>query len=177
MSGFANKITALGKKNGYQHLWLTGKATPAEGLAKITWLNDNGRFYTQTAIVDGKTEALFTRIGANDPNFNLRNESGFIYRKKAAKSHRFVSVLEPHGEYNPSKEFTLSAKSTVSDLRFSLDNNVNVIKVELSSGHRYLLAINTGDLVEKNSETNFSYQQVNYTFNGRFNLFKLNVQQ
>jgi hypothetical protein len=68
-----SSLPVLGKKNGYQHLWLTAQATPEKGLAKVTWLNDNGKFYTQTSLVDGNTDVMFTRIGANDPNFNLRN--------------------------------------------------------------------------------------------------------
>lgn len=173
MSGFTNNLTALGNKNGYQHLWLTGQATPKAGLAKITWLNDNGKFYTQTAIVDGDTDALFTRIGANDPNFNLRNESGFLFRKKAAKNHQFVSVLEPHGEYNPSKEYTLVANSQVSDLSFEQTGDISLVEVQLKSGKNYLLAINNTSI----EQTTFKYQQVEYKFNGRFNLFKLPSQQ
>ena len=177
MLGFTDNLAALGKDNGYQHLWLTGQATPAKGLSKITWLNDNGRFYTQTAIVDGETETLFTRIGANDPHFNLRNESGFIYRKKSAKNHRFVSVLEPHGEYNPSKEYTLSARSKVSGLHFHQQDDLKLVEVELTNGNHYLLAINTNKVIENKIEKNFSYQQANYTFTGRFNLFQLNAKQ
>ena len=60
---------ALGKKNGYQHLWLKGQATPEKGLAKVSWLNENGRFYTQTSLVNGDESFMFTQIGANDPNW------------------------------------------------------------------------------------------------------------
>ncbi|TRX54584.1 alginate lyase family protein [Thalassomonas sp. M1454] len=173
MAGFGNNLKALGNNNGYQHLWLTGQATPKAGIAQITWLNDNGRFYTQSSLVDGSTDALFTRVGANDPNFNLRNESGFIYRKNAVKNHRFVSVLEPHGEYNPSKEYTLSANPKVSNLSFEQVNNISLVTVQLKNGAQYLLAINNNT----SEKSTFKYQQVEYKFNGRFNLFKLPSQK
>lgn len=166
---FTKQIAALGENNGYQHLWLTAKSTPPSGIAKITWLNDNGRFYTQTAIVDGKTEALFTRIGANDPNFNLRNEAGFIYRKKNTKAHSFVSVLEPHGEYNPAKEFTLSAQSNVSALSYETQNGIDIVELGLSNGTRYLLAINN----KANADAKFTYKNNDYQFDGRFSLIQL----
>ena len=164
-------ISALGDKNGYQHLWLTANSQPEKGLAKVTWLNDNGKFYTQTAIVDGNTEVLFTRIGANDPQFNLRNESGFIYRKKATKQHRFISVLEPHGQYNPSKEFTIAAQSTITALSYQIEGDIELIEVGLTTGQRYLLAFNRK--LAKNTNTTFTYQHNNFSFNGQFQLFKL----
>ena len=49
ISANTQQLTALGQNNGYQHLWLKGEATPEAGLAKVSWLNDNGRFYTQTS--------------------------------------------------------------------------------------------------------------------------------
>lgn len=164
-------LSSLGQKNGYQHLWLTAKSQPEKGLAKITWLNENGKFYTQTAIVDGDTEVLFTRIGANDPNFNLRNESGFVYRKKETKHHQFISVLEPHGQYNPSKEFTVAAKSTIESLAHQIIGDIELVEIGLVQGPRYLLAFNR-EITKKQSNT-FTYQNNNFSFNGRFKLFEL----
>lgn len=172
LSTSTKSLEALGHKNGYQHLWLTAQSQPDAGISKITWLNDNGKFYTQTSIVDGKTDVLFTRIGANDPYFNLRNESGFIYRKQQAKTHSFVSVLEPHGEYNPSKEYTLSATSKVTSMSHTKLGHVELVEVELVGGERYLLAINQGTEMQKNQT--FEYQNNHFSFNGRFTLFELN---
>ena len=92
-----NRLQPIGTDNGYQHLWLKAKANPERGAAKISWLNDNGRFYTQTNLVESDEAILFTQIGANDPNFNLRNEQGYIRRVNAAKNYQFISILERHG--------------------------------------------------------------------------------
>jgi oligo-alginate lyase len=164
-------LSALGQKNGYQHLWLTAKSQPEKGLAKVTWLNDNGKFYTQTAIVDGEADVLFTRIGANDPHFNLRNESGFIYRKKDARQHKFISILEPHGQYNPSKEFTVAAESTIANVAHQIKGDIELVEIGLVQGHRYLLAFNR--TVTEQQENTFIYQNNNFSFNGRFKLFEL----
>ncbi len=171
-NAFSESLTALGKGNGYQHLWLTAQSAPKAGLAQITWLNNNGRFYTQSSIVDGDTQLLFTRVGANDPDFNLRNEAGFIYRKQGVKNHTFISVLEPHGEYNPSKEFTISAQSNVSQLRFEQIGEIEVVEVTLNNSGRYLLAINSQGI----GMTTFNYKNNEYKFEGRFTLFKLHNQ-
>jgi len=164
------KIKPLGSDNGYQHLWLLATSKPEQGLAKVQWLNDNGRFYTQTSLVSGNEEFLFTQIGANDPDFNLRNENGFIRRVNGVNKHQFVSVLEPHGEYNPSKEFTLEAGSRVTGLDVSNLAELTLVSLEIA-GLRYLVAINNAAKV---AEKEFTYQQDTYSFNGRLAIFLLN---
>ncbi len=124
----SQQMTALGKKNGYQHLWLRAQARPEKGLAKVTWLNENGRFYTLSSLVNGEESFLFTQVGANDPNFNLRNEHGFIRRVKGVNRHQFISILEPHGEYNPSKEYTLVAQSRLSALSHTQQGELTLIE-------------------------------------------------
>lgn len=164
-----NTLSALGEKNGYQHLWLKGQGKPAQGLAKVSWLNDNGRFYTQTSAVNGDESFLFTQIGANDPNFNLRNEQGFIRRVSGKTQHQFVSVLEPHGEYNPSKEYTLEATSKVTALALTQQGNLTLVRIEIA-GSAYLIAINQ----QGKQDSTFSYQNNRYSLRGIFAVFALN---
>ncbi|NMH60278.1 heparinase II/III domain-containing protein [Alteromonas ponticola] len=133
---------AVGKKNGYQHLWLTASGTPDSGLAKVTWLNENGRFYTVSNLVDGRETFLFAQTGANDPDFNLRNEKTIIRRVADSPRHTFFAVLEPHGEYNPSEEYTLNADSDVSSIQYSKEGSLNLVEVEIAE-HRYLIALDT----------------------------------
>lgn len=166
-------LPVLGKDNGYQHLWLKAQAQPKVGLSQITWLNDNGRFYTNSSIMDGDASILFTQIGANDPLFNLRNENAFINRKAKAKNHTFVSVLETHGEYNPSKEFTLEAVSKIQQLSHQKINDIDVVTVNFSDKETYLLAFNSTENVNKNHKNTFSFNGSKYEFNGRFKLFDI----
>ncbi|GEA13054.1 hypothetical protein KUL49_34290 [Alteromonas sp. KUL49] len=171
LSANTDQLPALGEDNGYQHLWLRATGTPESGLARVTWLSDNGRFYSQTSLVDGDESFLFTQIGANDPNFNLRNENGFVRRVSGKKTHRFVSLLEPHGEYNPSKEYTLEATSSLESLSVTDQGSVTVVHVTLAS-NEYLVAINHAS--EVSEQTQISFQNKTYLLNGHLGVFQLN---
>jgi len=155
----------LGNQGGYEHLWLTASAKPESENAKVTWLNSNGRFYTQTSVADDNTHILFTQTGANDPSFNLRNQSAFIQRVENVKKHQFISVIEPHGEYNPSKEYTLQGTSRVSHISSEKLANVQVVEIKFVNGKTTLLAINQNKELSKQS---FSYKGKKHTFSGRY---------
>ncbi|WP_252728274.1 heparinase II/III family protein [Alteromonas sp. C1M14] len=172
LRAYTDQISALGKQFGYQHLWLKGKATPEKGLAKVSWLNENGRFYTQTSLVDGDEAFLFTQIGANDPNFNLRNENGFIRRVTDANEHTYISVLEPHGEYNPSKEYTLDATSKVTELAYSKEGTVSMTKLTIAGKH-YLIAINHADSSTMTNKTTFKYNNQDFALDGRLAVYAI----
>lgn len=166
------QMQPVGDKNGYQHLWLKGAAKPEKGLAKVTWLNDNGRFYTLTSLVNGDESFLFTQLGANDPNFNLRNEQGFIRRVKQQKRHNFVSVLEPHGEYNPSKEYTLEATSRISSLIHTEQDDLSLVNITIAN-IQYLAVINHSKDKLKHK---FKYKNKSFSLNGRLAVYVLNGQ-
>ncbi|MCK7598146.1 heparinase II/III family protein [Microbulbifer sp. CAU 1566] len=173
LQGFTDSLKALGTNNGFQHLWLKARGKPESGLAQVTWLNDNGRFYTQSSLVDGETELLFTELGANDPNFNLRSEKGFITRRDGVKTHTFVSVLEPHGEYNPSREFTLEAESQVQALQHRQAGDLELIAIGMKDGATQLLAYNRSSNVPEDLENIFEYDGRQYQFSGRAKLFQI----
>ena len=166
-------LPVLGEENGYQHLWLKAQAQPKAGLSQITWLNDNGRFYTSSTVMDGDSSMLFTQIGANDPLFNLRNENAFINRKENTKNYTFISVLEPHGEYNPSKEFTIAAVSSIKALAHQKIKNIDVVDISFKSGERYVLAFNAAEKIKSNQINTFLFNGSKYQFEGRFKLFEI----
>ncbi|WP_353537457.1 heparinase II/III family protein [Colwellia sp. KU-HH00111] len=166
-------LGVLGEANGYQHLWLKAQAQPNAGLAQITWLNDNGRFYTSSSIMDGDASFLFTQIGANDPLFNLRNENAFINRKATSKNHTFVSILEPHGEFNPAKEFTVNAVSRVQTLSHQKNKDIDIVELTTTGGKRYLLAFNAAENVNNKQSNTFLFNGTKYQFSGRFKWFEV----
>jgi hypothetical protein len=104
----------LGAKNGYEHLWVEADGV-ADGPVQISWLNGN-RYYTLTAAADAATHVYFTRIGASDPDFNLRPEPGLLFRRNA-QATVFASVLEPHGVFDPVKEFSVGARPTITGVK------------------------------------------------------------
>lgn len=134
-------MKVLGKENGYQHLWVEAFANKINGMASTTWMNDK-RFYTWSFLADQNTELYFCLIGANDPKFNLRAEQGLMIRQKAVKKHNFFSVLELHGNYNPSSEAVTNSSSSLESMEIVFqDEEVTGIQLRLKDGALMLLLV------------------------------------
>lgn len=123
----------LGEDNGYQYLWKVGEAELDAALAQTTILLDR-RFYTMTSAVPEGTDVILTELGANDPNFNLRREPALILRGPRAKSFFTATIFEPHGEYNPTDEFTLSSRSQVDRVDLVAGDEASWVRVHLKTG-------------------------------------------
>jgi len=105
----------LGKSNGYQHLFKEATAISNGDNIKMNWLLNN-RFYTYSAVTSNNDEIIMARIGANDPEFNLRHEPTLIVRKKNTKDAVFVSTIESHGTYSPVSELAVNAYSNIKSI-------------------------------------------------------------
>ncbi len=128
-------LSALGKKNGYQHLYVEGQGSPGADNTKFSWMG-HGKFYTLTAVTEDSDELLFTRIGANDPEFNLRRDAAFMLRRKAAGDTIFATVVEPHGSYSPVSELALDSNSNIAALNVVHDDeNYTAVAIEDLEGH------------------------------------------
>ncbi len=134
----------LGFKNGYEYLWRVGEASSVRGISQITWLLGSV-FYSVTSAVPENTKIIFAEIGANDPDFNLRREPAFILRANRDDGVSFVSVIEPHGDYNPTVEYTLNSHSNVKSVRHFESGSDEYIQIETKAGARVGLAI-SGDM-------------------------------
>ncbi len=168
ITAHVDSLKPVGKANGYQHLWHKATANPQAGIAKVTWLNDNGRFYTHSSLSNAEETYLFAQIGANDPNFNLRNEEAFIRRVRNKTSYQFLSVLEPHGDYNPSKEYTIQAESKLSGLSISQEESVTLVQIDIADVS-YLVAVNQSDDLEQTIQ----YHNNTFSMNGRLAVYEL----
>ncbi|NRD24422.1 alginate lyase family protein [Winogradskyella litoriviva] len=116
-------LKPLGTKNGYQHLYVEGVAKANKDNSKFSWLNNN-KFYSLTTVTDNNDEILFTRIGANDPEFNLRRDPSLLLRRKNSKNTLFVTTIESHGNYSPVTESALNSKSNISSVKVLLDTKL-----------------------------------------------------
>jgi hypothetical protein len=135
------KLRPLGKKNGYQHLYLEGKGKPSSDNAKFSWLG-NGKFYTLTSATDKSDELLLTRLGANDPEFNLRRDAGFVIRRKNSDDTLFVSVIETHGSYSPVSEASLNSNSNIASLEVvSDDDSYTAVSITDVKGNEQLFIL------------------------------------
>jgi hypothetical protein len=89
---------------------------------------------------------MFTRIGANDPDFNLRRDAGFMIRRNNVADTIFVSVIEPHGSYNPVSELAVNSKSSIAALRvLHNDDDYTVVSIEDVHGQQSVFALAKND--------------------------------
>jgi hypothetical protein len=136
-----NSKKVLGENNGFQHLWNDASFNCKDPLAAVTIMNGT-RFYTLTMVTDSKSEIVFVSTGANDPDFNLRNEQGIILRKKQSSAPVFLSVLEAHGEYQPGNETVDQSSGSVRNIELLASQpDCSVLKVTLSDGSKFRMAL------------------------------------
>ncbi|XMO87614.1 alginate lyase family protein [Algibacter sp. AS12] len=143
-------LKTLGSKNGYQHLFVEGSAKAQSENSKLSWLN-KGKFYTLTTVTSNTDDLLFTRIGANDPEFNLRREAAFLLRRKNVKNTTFVSTIEAHGGYSPVTESAVNSNSNITNLKVVLDNAdyTAIVITNLNGVSKLFITANT----KQNKET------------------------
>jgi hypothetical protein len=135
------QLTVFGDTYGYQHLWKEAEGIAAAESVQFTWLN-NRKFYTITTATNKKDEIILARIGANDPEFNLRKDPSLIIRKKESKNAVYASIIESHGKYDPVKEVANNAYSNFSKIEVIKSSaNYTVIKIQFKGGKEKLLII------------------------------------
>ncbi|MBL7560851.1 alginate lyase family protein [Olleya sp. YSTF-M6] len=142
-------LKPLGSKNGYQHLYLEGSGKASEDNTKFSWFNNN-KFYSLTTETSAKDELLFARIGANDPEFNLRRDPALILRAKNSKNRTFVSVIEAHGSYSPVSESAVNSNSSIKLIKTVLDSeDYTAIEITNINGNvKLFITSNTNNLKE-----------------------------
>ncbi|MBT8071467.1 MAG: heparinase II/III family protein [Gammaproteobacteria bacterium] len=139
------QLSVLGDKNGYQHLHVEGRGKPVSGNTRFSWMA-NRKFYTLTSVADAADEILFTRLGANDPEFNLRRDPAFMVRRNGAGNTVFVTVVEPHGSYSPVSENALNSNSNIAELKLVHDDeNYTAVSIEDMQGHTSIFIMSNMD--------------------------------
>jgi len=138
-------LKALGKKNGYQHLYLEAVATANSDNAQFSWMN-NSQFYTLTMATEHDDEILLTRIGANDTDFNLRKDPGIILRRSNTKSTLFASLIEPHGSYSTVTESARNSNSNIAQLTVLQDDEkYTAVTIKTVTGDTRLFIVSNQD--------------------------------
>lgn len=159
-------LEPLGSKNGYQHLWKEGFASVKDKNTKFTWMNNN-QFYSLTSITSSNDQIILARIGANDPEFNLRRDPTFIIRKKDTQNTTFVTALETHGSYGYVSESAKNSYSNIDQLEIVFQDTIYIgIKITDKKGIKTLLLLNTkiNDALQKN-EINLDNKVYKWTGN------------
>ncbi len=160
-------LNALGNKNGYQHLYVEGTAKAYSDNSKLSWLN-KGKFYSLTSVTNTNDELLFTRIGANDPEFNLRREAALILRRKNTKNTLFVTTIEAHGSYNPVTESAVNSNSSIKELKVILDTEAyTAIQITNIKGNTKLFITANTDALKEPKHT-LRINDKNYEWSGSY---------
>lgn len=169
VDGVSSAMSALGDDNGYQYLWKRGVGKAESAMPQVTWIN-GPHFYTTSYAKNDNQQFIFTLLGANDPDFNLRSEQAIIQRASSAKNHAFFTVLEKHGEYNPALEYTLDSYSGIKNLALFEGKNADVVSIYLKSGKR----LNLGIAYDSDNSTMHAVNVDGETFNwtGNYSLFE-----
>jgi hypothetical protein len=128
-----DEYKTLGDKSGYQHLIVDSEAKNLPSTASLTWMKDKG-FYTLSTLTDDNTEFIITRLGANDPNYNLRKQMGMMLRFPKSKNKKLLTVYEMHGNYNPASELVQQSEGSVKNLKLiEGDEEKVLIQLELKN--------------------------------------------
>jgi len=160
-------LKALGSKNGYQHLYVEGSASASNENTKFSWLN-NRKFYTLTSITTNKDELLFTRIGANDPDFNLRRDPALLLRRKNTKNTLFVSAIEAHGSYSPVSESAVNSNSSIKEIKVVLDSEDYTAIAITNVNDTNKLFITANINASKGATHNLKINDSNYQWTGAY---------
>ncbi|NQV40805.1 MAG: alginate lyase family protein [Candidatus Marinimicrobia bacterium] len=159
----------LGTSSGYEHIWKTAGATVTSD-AMITWL-DGHRYYSYITDVPSKSEILFGMTGANDPNFNLRNEPVFITRT-SGKDMVFASILEPHGYYSLAEESSISVHPTIQELRVvGHSDEGTVVEVLGAKDLHWTIMINNA-VADADAEHTVDFSGETYSWKGNFKVIQ-----
>ncbi len=163
-------LETFGKHDGYEFLWKENEAIKTNGLAQLTYLNKD-KFYTISTLTTDTTNIYLTRIGANDPNFNLRPETSIVFRK-TKQSPIFLSVLEMHGYYDTRNEFSYDSYSKVKEIIvLQQDENTTVFKIVLNNSS-LLFALSNNNFDDK-AKHNVTVSSENIQWTGPYHFKKM----
>ncbi|MCG1037381.1 alginate lyase family protein [Polaribacter sargassicola] len=160
-------LKTLGDDYGYQHIWKEGSGIVNENSIQFTWL-DNKRFYSITSATNPKDEVILARIGANDPEYNLRKDPSIIIRKKNTKNTVYASIIESHGSYDSVVEVANNAYSNFSKIEVLSDNvKYSSFSIQFKNGKEKVLILSNIDN-DKNKEHSETINGKNYSWTGAY---------
>lgn len=146
-------LAPLSEKNGYQHLWKEAEGKADATSIQFTWLNEK-KFYSITSATSKDDAIILARIGANDPEFNLRRDPTLIIRKNNTKSTVFASVIESHGNYDPVAEKANNAYSHFETVKVLKDNeSYTAIELKTKAGVTRVLILSNKDASKEATHT------------------------
>ncbi|UTW10432.1 heparinase II/III domain-containing protein [Marinobacterium rhizophilum] len=161
------QLSALGAAHGYQHLWELGRGhiSGETQSAQVSWLMGHSYYSISTALPAGG-DVIFCRIGANDPQFNLRSEPALVIRSRG-RDQLFATVLETHGHFDESMEISENARGDIERVEVIGHNQAaSVVRLKRRSGQNLVVMLSNSSDVEGPHSVEFNGQL--YRWNGAF---------
>ena len=82
------------------------------------------------------------RLGAGDPDFNLRSEPMYLLREKNAGDHLFASCVETHGKYDLQVEQSANLVHSCKGIETLVDDgSALVVRYDFIGGHSATLCL------------------------------------
>ena len=160
-----NQYKILGKAHGYQHLIVDAEAKNIPATASLSWMNGTG-FYTVTVLGGEGVGCYITRLGANDPNYNLRPQMGMLFRYPHSKNKKLLTVYEIHGSYNPVSEAVLNSQGSVNELQLIEGDSEKVaVIMKLKNGKTIHLLLDLSFSDAGENSINVEGQTINWNGN------------
>lgn len=165
------QLHPLGMQSGYQHLWEIGRSRrlAAGTSALVSWL-DGSSYYTVLSASSADSEIIFARTGANDPDFNLRNEPMFLVRSRAS-THLFATAIETHGRFDEANEVSIDARGKLAGIEIlGHDERASVIRLVDTTGHATIVTVSNVPGVNPATESQVSVDGQLYRWSGAFDV-------
>jgi hypothetical protein len=172
----ASQLNPLGTSAGYQHIWKEATGMPTGTSHQFTWLNHR-KFYSITSLTNAGDQFILGRVGANDPEFNLRRDPMLIHRKKNTKNTLYVSVIESHGTYNPVTEKATNAYGLFESIReLKAPQGYIALEMTMRSGEKQIFVMSDTAFAKAEKESQDSLNHTinllgtNYTWKGSYTI-------
>ncbi len=159
-------LKPVGMDNGYQHLWNLGSGK-IQGSSLVSWLHGHS-YYSLITSAPQDSQVIFTRTGANDPDFNLRSEPALLFRQSGS-NHVFASVLETHGYFDESIEASVNARGLVESVEVIGNNDVaTIVGIHTTTGNIYKFAVCNLPEDRQGTEHSVEFNGETYSWKGAF---------
>jgi len=172
MKANTDKLEPLGTKYGYQHLWVKAQTELLKDSLQSQFIfYSQKKFFCVNSVLAPQVQVYFTRLGANDPEFNLRPENAIIYRFKNTKNLLFVSSIEQIGTSNPVTEEVYNKASQIKEIKvLQNDTLFTVVKLYTINGHSVTILIANSDKAD-NIEHSYFLDKKNISWKGKQYLY------
>jgi len=167
-----NNLEVMGENFGYQHLWKEALGNTSGEGSQVTWFNGT-HFYTLSSATQENDAMIFGRIGANDPDFNLRRDPVLIHRREGTSSTLFANTIEIHGSYNPADEIPINSASSISSIEvIHSERKYSAVQITLANSKEYVFCISNQN-ADKQKSHSIELEETELKWNGPFTLQEL----